>query len=390
MSNRFLASGAYGCVYNPSYDCDGREIDNATTVTKLVKNNLTSQEEIKIGKVLRKYPNDFILVSKSCKISNDRLKQSTMIPRCDLFKRNADITQNYILLYSKYVKSIEFIDYLEKTYPSKNEVIKMFLLICKKVHILSINNIIHHDLHFGNILVDGDKNLFVIDFGLSIMYKKINDYLYFFNKIKKKTIVEKNLQKLQNIKSYITRCIFPFTPTWKYWSLEYQFMCFVYYEQEYLTKESVKYVIDEYIDNNSIIQKIGKSFVDNYKVTANEFFSIYVDNPAFTTKYDILIDLFKYWYTWDYYKVALHYIEIYNDIHLNSIDFYLLLLLFINPNPRYRPSLHQYDIYIDIFKKHYNSTSLQMSINKISPKIYRNLAISIKTLIKKKVNKIEL
>jgi hypothetical protein len=161
-------------------------------------------------------------------------------------------------------------------------------------------------------------------------------------------------------------------------------MCYLYYEKEYLTKESVKHVIDEYIDNNSILQKFNKSFIDNYKASARDFFSIYVDNPAFTTKYDIIIDLFKYWYTWDYYKLALHYIEIYNDIKLNSIDFYLLLLLFINPNPTYRPSLNQYTIYIDIFKKNYNSSSLHMSINKISPKIYHNLAVSIKTLIKKK------
>ena len=74
------------------------------------------------------------------------------------------------------------------------------------------------------------------------MYKKMNDYLLFLNQIKKKIIVEQNLQKLQNIKSYITRCIFPYTPTWKYWSLEYHFMCFVYYEKEYLTKENVKNV----------------------------------------------------------------------------------------------------------------------------------------------------
>ena len=38
MPNRFLASGSYGCVYYPGYDCNGKKINNKDYVTKLVEN----------------------------------------------------------------------------------------------------------------------------------------------------------------------------------------------------------------------------------------------------------------------------------------------------------------------------------------------------------------
>ena len=51
--SRFLSSGVYGCIYYPSYNCSGKPIDNKIYVTKLVKDDYTSNTEVNIGKILK-------------------------------------------------------------------------------------------------------------------------------------------------------------------------------------------------------------------------------------------------------------------------------------------------------------------------------------------------
>ena len=51
--SRFIASGAYGCIYHPPYDCKGKDLKNKEYVTKLVKNDYTSQTEYDISNLLK-------------------------------------------------------------------------------------------------------------------------------------------------------------------------------------------------------------------------------------------------------------------------------------------------------------------------------------------------
>ena len=403
--NRFLSSGSYGCVYYPSYNCKGQKIMDKEYVTKLVKNDITAQTEIEIGKKLKKFTNDFILVSSSCKILNENLKKSNMAtiktnnlkPKCKLIEKNANITSKYVLLYSKYIKSKEFVDFIEdrKNKPTKNELIKMFLIISKKIIILLHNYIIHNDLHFGNLLLDENKKLYIIDFGLSIIYNKLQKYIITNKRLKEKKILNENEKKeLEYVESYIYRCIFPFTPTWKFWTLEYHFICYLIdpvLNNNYLTNESVLKIINKAIDNHSIIKDINdffikktnnKYFIENYKKTAYNFFIKYVNNPEFTNKYDIVLDLLHYSYTWDFFKIALHYIEMYDELAINSTNLYLLLLIFIHPDPNNRPKKDEYKEYLNEFTKVYNPTNLNVPVESISKQTSMTLSTSIRNIKK--------
>ena len=76
MPNRFLASGAYGCVYYPGYDCNGKEIDKKEYITKLVLNNFSTITEYTVSDMIKKIPEykrHFIIINKHCSISNKRL-----------------------------------------------------------------------------------------------------------------------------------------------------------------------------------------------------------------------------------------------------------------------------------------------------------------------------
>jgi hypothetical protein len=403
--NRFLSSGSYGCVYYPSYNCKGKKIMDNEYVTKLVKNDITAQTEIEIGKKLKKYKNDFILVSSSCKILNENLKKSNMAtikttnlkPKCKLIEKNSNLINKYVLLYSKYIKSTEFVDFIEdkKNKPTKNELIKIFLIISKKLNILSNNYIIHNDLHFGNLLLDENKKIYIIDFGLSIIYNKLQKYLINIKHLKEKKILNKNeKQELQYRESYIFRCIFPYTPTWKFWTLEYHFICYLIdpdLNNNYLTNDSVLKIINKVIDGHSIIKDINDFFIiktknhyfiENYKKTAYQFFIKYVNNPAFTNKYDIILDLLYYSYTWDFYKLALHYIEMYDELNLNCTDLYLLLLLFIHPDPNNRPKKDEYKEYLNEFIKMYNPHNLNVPVQSISKQTSSTLSTSIRSIKK--------
>ena len=95
--NRFLASGAYGCIYHPPYDCKGKDLKDTSFVTKLVKNDYTSQTEYDVSNLL-KDKDGFLLIEKKCPIASKNIKK-TMAKDCDLIERkDPQIESKYLLL----------------------------------------------------------------------------------------------------------------------------------------------------------------------------------------------------------------------------------------------------------------------------------------------------
>lgn len=345
-NNRFLSSGVYGCVYYPMYSCKGEELNNNGYVTKLVKNDFTSKMEIEIGKILMKHNDKFILVEKNCNIQNENLKRSTMTPKCELMKKDKYLEKDYILLYSKYVKAKELADYLNKNTSSKL-IIQTFLFICNRIDILIQSGIIHHDLHFGNILIN-KNNLYVIDFGLSMIqskfYKNGLDY------------------------NYLKEIIFNYSPTWKYWTLEYHFICYLVHEDDILTHDVILYTINTYLSEHKIIKSLDQAFVNKFRNSAIKFFSKFINQ----SKDNIIMELLSYSATWDFYKTALHYLDIYYDVQMNDPSFLILLLMMIHPDPTFRPSKLEMNSLLEIYKNSYISNSIQ-TVKKISKGLSKEL-----------------
>ena len=323
----FLSSGVYGCVYNPAYTCDGKRTHEKQFVTKIVKREFTTKTEYITGKLLTNI-DGFIPVIKKCDITQKALKESSMIKHCKLFDKDPHIKQHYELLYLRYVKSKELSHYLSLK-KSKNSIIKSYIVLCSRISVMLEKGIIHHDLHFGNILYDG-SNLYVIDFGLSLIKK------YFFID-----------NKLNN--AYLTEAFFDYSPTWIYWSLEYHFLCFLIHKKEPLNLDIIVHTLNYYLKNHYIINKIKGGFSANYKKTAIEYFKRYIDQPVDNVIRDLLISS----NTWDYFKISLHFIDIYNDVDINLPQFLIILLLLIHPNPEYRPNTLDLRQMNDLFINNY-------------------------------------
>lgn len=317
VKSKFLSSGVYGCVYYPGYTCSGTEPTKThTTVTKIVKNEFTTKTEIVIGRILKKEKDDFVLVLNSCLINKINLQKSAMRPQCKLFDKDPDLNKQYELLYSQYIKADELDTYLNTT-KSKLNIIKTYLLICKRIETMIQYGIIHHDLHFGNILYN-NTNLFVIDFGLSLVQTEF---------------IKNNKPNYE----YLKKAVFNYSPKWKFWTLEYHFLCYLIHEGDAITLAVIENTINIYLLAHGIINGIGEQFAKNFKFKATKYFSSFVGLDKDTA----VIELLNTYKTWDYYKIALHYLDIYNDIHMDTEEFYMLLLLFIHPVPSFRPLISE-------------------------------------------------
>ena len=313
MPNNFLSSGVYGCVYHPPYDCQGNPTSDNKYVSKIVKADFTAKTEYDVGKILKK--DGFITADTTreiCKIERKPLSRSKMLPNCKLFKKDPKLEKKYVILYSKYVKSIELSDYLKK-HSTENRIMKTYFLICNRIDSMITAGIIHHDLHFGNILYDG-STLHVIDFGLAMIQSK---YL---------TNGKPNYP-------YLKEAIFKYSPAWNYWSLEYHFLCYLVHEGK-LTKSIINYTINYYLSKNVILKLLGNKFLIGYQQTSIDNFMKYDNMPVD----DAIIDILQSSRTWDFYKIALHFIEIYYTTKLELESFQTLLMIMIHPIPEYRPT----------------------------------------------------
>ena len=329
MKDRFIASGAYGCIYHPPYDCKGKDLKDTSVVTKLVKNDYTSQTEYDVSNLL-KNRDGFLLIEKKCSITSKNIKK-TMAKDCDLIERkDPQIESKYLLLYSKFIDGQELVNYMKEKF-TIDKMMKAFCFLCKQIETLIDCKIIHHDLHFGNIMYDFKKNSFVvIDFGLAINANKF----YVNNQL--------------NI-PYLKDAVFRYTPTWKYIAIEEHLLSYLMHKGN-INEEIINSTLDEYL-NDHIILNISPEYCKQYKDESFRYFKKFVNKPK-----DVIIKKFlSWWSTWDYYKIALHMLKMYLKLKINFPELFMLLLLMIHPIPKYRPNVVEMNNNIQILLKSYST-----------------------------------
>ena len=326
--SRFIASGAYGCIYHPPYDCNGKDLKDTSLVTKLVKNDYTSQTEYEVSNML-KHKDGFLLIEKRCSITAPHIKKS-MAKDCELIERkDPKMKEKYLLLYSKFITGMELVKYLKTQFTVKN-FMKAFCFLCKQIEIMIDTKIIHHDLHFGNTMYDSDNNKFIIiDFGLSIISSKfyLNGQINY---------------------SYLKNAIFHYTPTWQYFTIEEHLLSYLIHKGE-LNEKVIEFTLNEYLKEH-IICDISSEYCKTYKEQSFKYFKKYLNKPK-----EVIIKKFlSWWSTWDYYKISLHMIKIYLKMKMEFPQLYMFLLLMIHPIPKYRPNVVDVNKNIQILLKSYS------------------------------------
>ena len=149
-SFELLGHGSFGYAYKVLKD-------EKEQILKIMKKTLSSLYEINIlDKLKHNCKKNNILCFKSYEIVND-----------------------YILLYTDYIKSIDLFDALiDGSISSKpiNDIIDILLEISKSIKYLHDNNVVHLDLKPENMLYINDtQKVIILDFGVSCVTEYINN-----------------------------------------------------------------------------------------------------------------------------------------------------------------------------------------------------------------------
>jgi len=360
MSSRFLSSGAYGCVYYPGYNCEGKPLKKNGLVTKLVKDNFTTQTEIVVGNHVRKHVPDygkhFIVVSKQCHV--DESKLDPLREGCKMLDRSR--TRNYVLLYSVYLKSIELYDMIERGV-RLYQLLRFFFDLVHKVTLLTDTGIVHNDLHMGNVLYTSKGNLFVIDFGLSI---------------------KADLLKVDNT-DFLNEIFHSYTPNWKWWPLEYHLITYVLNVGP-LSEEALKSTIEEYLKSMHYLFKsvYGLGFLDAYQSIALSVFRPWIKK----TKPEQLAFLFSFWSTWDSYKIANHFLHMYQEQDMDVPIWKNHLLRMLHADPSKRPTVAELRQMKEVILK---NVPLSAYSQKVRLSAQDNHRASILDIITEKLNRVK-
>lgn len=180
---RFLGAGTYGCAFSPPLLCKGKKRSIPGKVGKITLENLAKQE-IVVANQIRKVPlatNYFVLPEpESCELAPQEEQRDPGLQECreDVEKREG------VLEFDEMRQLIEPFGGTKPFYalfntmnlhPKRFDFFRFMRHILEAGSTLLIAGVCHFDLHFGNLLVDKNQTVRIIDFGFSFLSKSINE-----------------------------------------------------------------------------------------------------------------------------------------------------------------------------------------------------------------------
>ena len=275
--NYFMGQGSYGCVYRKQLKCINKRKQKQTKeprLSKLQRSKRTAEREIEVSTAIRKIRNFQLYYSpvlSSCNVDLAQLSKPD-ISKCDFIKEPTT-TATMFTTETKYIYGENMNKYMKiaAKHPNIGNKIMLFnTLLINSVKKMAEHNIIHYDLNDGNVLIDTTDRPIIIDFGLSILLKKRNQWT---EEYAKKTFFFYPFTKEGALESY------------EPWAVEIAINSFLVQKigwnktitEPYL--EAIKSVSDRYID--------GIKFNVSHQKTLSA-----IDIQTYKTKKHLLIDKF--------------------------------------------------------------------------------------------------
>ena len=316
MSN-LLSQGGFGCVYYPGITCSGKASSNKKVVTKIQKKDSVSDNEIKVGEIIKQIPNYqlfFLPVINHCSVHLASLNKN-VLNDCEVIS-DEDKFQ-YILMNISYVANKSFFDFLLKVGKTKKhvilDIIETYSYLLNSISILLSKNVIHFDLKNENILYNTKtNNPLLIDFGISIPISSLTK---------------------KNYKSYF----YIYAPEYYIWPLEVHLINFIIHklgEKNQIEKTDIIQLCENYTESNKALNIFSDSFKESYKKSCINSLSVFIGK----NKEETIQKCIALYHTWDNYSLSILYLRLIDYMFekgfmKNKILIYFSQLLLDNISP---------------------------------------------------------
>lgn len=357
--SRVINQGGFGCIFYPSLPCKKETRRNSNTnssleyVSKLVKKNFSSENEIRIGKIIQGIPfysMYYVPVIQSCaaslaKVNGREIKNcriisgtsstATTATNANIIEskepRTRDRENKFILLKMKYVENVKFTKYLLSSTNKKhilNTLFDTYSYFLFSLEQLMKNGIVHYDFKWDNAVIDTKTGLPVIlDFGISIPINLLLDHQ------------EQQQQDEADAYRIYRDYFYVYFPEYSLWSIEIHLINYVLNKESRITPESLKETIDVYVDSNDAFTILSPEFIERYKKLCYSTLERFIDQSR---KY-VIGECLKYWHTWDNYALSISYLQVIKFISTSGftsnqflISFSQILMDNIHPDPSRR------------------------------------------------------
>lgn len=155
---------------------------------------------------------------------------------------------NTILLQFENSKLIYFKNYLKALEPPKKyilTIINTYKHLLDSINLLVTNNIFHNQINFDSFVVDNSGYPLLSNFSFSIDYSR------------------------KDIEHYIKHFIIDYDPSYIEWPIELHIISYLLTNKlNSLSNYNIETIINEYINNNNILNTFGPSVVSSYKEEA--------------------------------------------------------------------------------------------------------------------------
>ena len=281
---KLVSEGGFGCVFYPGIECSGEISDNVKIVSKIQVADKNSENEIKVGQIIKKihgFTNNFSPVVSDCPIEINKLEDPNK-SKCGIFKKYKKT--NFHLMKMVYIKGDPFTLYMMNIKNKTeliNNLINSYNHLLKSISKLIHNKVVHFDLKGNNILFNSImKEPVIIDFGLSIAIEE--------------------LENVDNKK--LKEYFYIYAPDYYIWTLEVHYLCYLIHENPSPDDKELLDICYKYVKHNHVFLKLySKDFLKQYIKSCFKQLKKYNNME----KNKRIMFILNTWSTWDNYALSL-------------------------------------------------------------------------------------
>ena len=329
--------GAYGCLYYPGMNCNGKTMDNLRYATKLVVQDEVAANEVAMGNIVKgivNYGVNFVPVIDTCVVSLEKVRRHNphALNKCEIApakkmnqkKKKPD--PKFILMKMPYIDSHYFYEYVSAMGDNKKKIISCifdtYSYLIESIERLGEHAVVHYDLKMQNILMNLKTDMpVIIDFGLSIPMEQDNDDAFW------------------------TTYFYKYSPDYYVWPLEAHVINFlqeVLSPSQSLSRDDVVSICETFVNANVALRIFSKGFRTRYLQACIAQYEPWIGVARSAVRKALL----KGWRTWDNYSLSIAYLQIigfisetgFTNNHL-IVQYVQLLLMNVHPDPERRKTV---------------------------------------------------